>query len=315
MSRSSANQTMPQSRQAIDFARFTFATIIVAMVAGWAANAHAAVVFALTDNNRLLRFDSATPGVLTGVAPISGRVGNEDLIGIDFRPANNLLYGVGEFGTVYTINQTTAAATVVGTLAADPADPTAPYTQLFGSRFGFDWNPQADRLRITSDTRQNLRVNPTGNLVSTDTDLAYEPGPNQNETPLVVGVAYTNNFPGATSTVLFGIDSAATGHRLVTFVGSPNNGVLRAVGSLGINNSSLVGFDILTAGGDQAFAAFQDESQGVSSFYTVNLTTGAATPVGVIGGGDLIDGITVVIPEPAALALVALSGLALIRRR
>jgi hypothetical protein len=276
----------------------------------------AAVVFALTDNNRLLRFDSATPGVLTGVAPISGRVGGEDLIGIDFRPANNLLYAVGEFGRVYTIDLNTAAATQVGTLAADPADPTNPYTQLFGSRWGFDFNPQADRLRITSDTRQNLRVNPTGWLVTTDGTITYAAGPNQNESPILVGDAYTNNFPGAASTTLFGIDAAATGHRLVSFVGSPNDGIIQAVGPLGVTNSSLVGFDILTEGQtNSAFAAFQDESLGVSQFFTVNLSTGAATLVGTIGGGDLIDGIAVVIPEPTCLMFLGLAGAGLLRRR
>lgn len=298
------------------------AVVATLLVATMAQSSQAAVVYALTDNNRLLRFDSASPGVLTGVAPISGRVSGEDLIGIDFRPSNNLLYAVGEFGNAYTINTTTGAATVVGTLAADPADPTNPYTQLFGSRWGFDFNPQVDRLRITSDTRQNLRVNPNTFLVTTDGTITYTAGPNQSESPILVGDAYTNNFVGAASTTLFGIDAAATGHRLVSFVGSPNDGVIQAVGPLGVSNSSLVGFDILTdltdGASNSAFAALQDEALGISQFFTVNLSTGAATLVGTIGGGDLIDGIAVVIPpipEPASLMALGLGALALIRRR
>lgn len=286
------------------------------VLAASARPADAAVVYALTDNNRLLKFDSSSPGVLQGVAPISGRVGNEDLIGIDFRPSNLGLYAVGEFGTIYTINPSTAAATVVGNLAADPADPTNPYAGLLGSRWGFDFNPVADRLRITSDTRQNLRANVNNGLVFTDTDIAYVAGPNQSESPIIVGAAYTSNLPGSQSTVLYGIDAAATGHRLVQFVGNPNDGQIQAVGPLGISNSSLVGFDIFSAAGAEiAFAAFQEESRGVSDFYTVNLGTGQATFVGTIGGGDLIDGIAVVIPEPSGLLLLAVAGAALLRRR
>jgi hypothetical protein len=279
------------------------------VTAAFAPRAEAAVAYALTDNNRLLSFDTASPGVLTGVAPISGRVNGEDLIGIDFRPSNNQLYAVGEFGNIYTINLTTAAATPAGTLVADPADPSNPFTGLQGSRWGFDFNPQADRLRITSDTGQNLRVNLTGGLVTTDTNIT-SPG-------AIVGAAYTNNFPGAGSTVLYGIDSAATGHRLVQFVGSPNDGNISGVGPLGINNSSLVGFDIFSVGGqgDQAFAGLQNETLGVSELYTVSLTTGTATLVGTIGGGDLIDGLAVVIPEPGTLSLLAVGALALVRRR
>ena len=270
--------------------------------------ADAAVAYALTDNNRLLRFDTATPGVLTGVAPISGRVNGEDLIGIDFRPFNNELYAVGEFGNIYTLNQNTAAATVVGTLVADPADPTNPFAGLQGSRWGFDFNPQADRLRITSDTGQNLRVNLAGGLVTTDTNIT-SPG-------AIVGAAYSNNFAGAGSTTLYGIDSSATGHRLVQFTGSPNDGNVTGVGPLGFANSSLVGFDIFSLGqGDQGFAGLQNELLGVSELYTINLTTGAATLVGTIGGGDLIDGLAVVIPEPATLSLLAVGALALVRRR
>ncbi len=281
-----------------------------------APRAEAVVAYALTDNNRLLRFDTATPGLPTGVAPIAGRINGEDLVGIDFRPSDNNLYALGEFGTIYTINPNTAFAAAAGTLVADPADPSNPFTGLQGSRFGFDFNPQADRLRITSDTGQNLRVNASTGLTITDTNLTYAGG--AGPAPLIVGVAYTNNLPGAPSTVLYGIDSASTGHRLVQFQFSPNAGEVAPVGSLGINNSSLVGFDINSAlggQGNEAFAALQREDLGVSELYTINLTTGTATLVGTIGGGDLIDGLAVFIPAPGALSLLAFGALALIRRR
>jgi hypothetical protein len=79
-----------------------------------------------------------------------------------------------------------------------------------------------------------------------------------------------------------------------------------------------MGFDILSAGGgNTGFAAMQLTSDGVSQFYRIDLNTGAATVIGDIGGGDLIDGIAVVIPEPATVGMAALAmigGLALRRR-
>src|SRR5438270_13725102 len=55
--------------------------------------ARADIVFANTTGGRLISFDSATPGALLSNVAISGVLG--DLVGIDFRPADNMLYGVG----------------------------------------------------------------------------------------------------------------------------------------------------------------------------------------------------------------------------
>jgi hypothetical protein len=59
---------------------------------------------------------------------------------------------------------------------------------------------QVDRIRLVSNTGQNLRLHPDlGTVVSVDGNL--NPG-----TPFVTGAAYTNNF-AATTTALFVIDS------------------------------------------------------------------------------------------------------------
>jgi hypothetical protein len=130
-------------------------------------------------------------------------VAGEIIIGMDFRPADGLLYALGKdaggAGHIYQINGNTAVATVLSTLVADPTDTTNPYTGLSGSDFGVDFNPVPDRLRLTSDTGQNLRINVSTGLVTTDANL--NPG-----TPHVTGSAYTNSFAGATATTLFGID-------------------------------------------------------------------------------------------------------------
>ena len=250
-----------------------------------------AVVFAIDTANNLFSFDSASPMTITASHVITNLDAGESLLGIDFRPATGDLYALGSTGRLYTINTATGAATPGDLLAADPADASDPFTGLTGGNFGIDFNPAADRLRVVSGTDQNLRINVDTGLVITDTDL--NPG-----TPRVVGSAYTNNFAGAGSTSLYGIDADTD---TLVLQNPPNSGTLTDVGPLGVDTTEVLGFDVLTAtnGGNTAFAALKQAIPG-SALYTINLATGAATLVGDIGGTGVheIRGIAVV-PEQA----------------
>src|SRR4051812_4932915 len=151
-------------------------------------------IVALTEANVLLRVDSLKPSVILDQRPITGLQGGtgETIVGIDVRPANGLLYALtnqGGTGRLYTINLTTGAATLRGTLAADPTDATNPYTGLAGMDFGIDFNPVPDRLRVVSDADQNLRINPDTGAVIPDTPLAFAAGdPNFDVNPSVVDI-------------------------------------------------------------------------------------------------------------------------------
>src|SRR5262249_53991146 len=154
-----------------------------------------------------------------------------------------------------------------------------------GTSFGVDFNPVPDAIRFVSDAGQNLRLNPNdGTVLGTDTNLTFATGdPNADANPNVVGSAYTNNFLGATTTTLYGIDS--TLGILVTqgSVGgaptSPNTGQLFTVGSLGVATTNQVGFDIVGPTG-LALASLTAPGATTSSLYSINLTTGAATLIG-----------------------------------
>jgi hypothetical protein len=276
--------------------------------------ARAEVITAITSTNQLVRFDSATPGTLLPTPlPVTGLQAGESLLGIDFRPANGALYGLGSASRLYTINTSTGAATQVGTAGA--------FT-LSGTAFGFDFNPVVDRLRVTSSTGQNLRLNPNdGTLAGTDTALAFAAGdPHAGATPRVVGSAYTNNFNGAPTTTLFNIDSSldilvTQGSPGGTPV-SPNTGQLFTVGAMGFNTSDLAGFDISGLSGI-AFAALTAPAGNNSQLFTIDAATGAATLVGTIGGGLPLVDIAAPIPEPSSLMLAVLgaAGVAAVRRR
>jgi hypothetical protein len=60
------------------------------------------------------------------------------------------------------------------------------------------------------------------------------------------------------------------------------------IGALGVAAEDEIGFDIVSSGGtDVAYAALHVMPATSSSLYTVNLSTGAVTLVGPIGGNVL----------------------------
>lgn len=260
---------------------------------GSAATAHAVPATGIAGGNTLFSFDTATPGAVSGQRAITGLQGGETLYGIDFRPATAALYGLGTTGRLYTINAGTGAATVASALNVS----------LSGGSFDIAFNPVVDRLRVVSDTGQNLRVNADTGAVTVDKSLAYANG---TATPGVLGVAYTNQVGGTVaSTVLFDIDTA---NGLLDTQAPPNNGTLNAVGSLGV--AGLTSFDI-DGMGNVGYAADS------TSFYTVNLATGAANLVGAFGVGNVTDFAITQVPEPMSLALLGMGlvGMATLRRR
>jgi hypothetical protein len=64
---------------------------------------------------------------------------------------------------------------------------------------------------------------------------------------------------------------------------SPNSGQLFTVGALGVNAGDLAGFDISAFGG--GFVALTALGALNSTLYSINLTTGATSMIGAIGGG------------------------------
>lgn len=279
-------------------------TIAIISIAGaLGATAHAGeLVYGVTESQTLVSFDSMTPGtILTGVA-IWGLESNERVRGLDFRPASNELYALGSFSNLYKVNAMTGMAMRVG---AGPFAHT-----LNGSSFGFDFNPVIDRIRVVSEADQNLVLNPITGASTNATALFYGMGDvNEGKNPNVVGSSYTNSRKGATSTQLYGIDTG-----LDMLVKQANSaGTLTTVGSLGVDLNDQVGFDISGLTGI-AYASVQDAMLGQSTFWKIDLNTGAASMIGAIGGGSQVGAITVV-PAPGALVALAGAGVLALRRR
>ena len=77
-----------------------------------------------------------------------------------------------------------------------------------------------------------------------------------------------------------------------TPVVSPNTGQLRTVGKLGAGSFKNATFDIADVSG-VAYAALTDANAKASRWVEIDLKPGAATLLGVIGGGETIRGAAV----------------------
>jgi hypothetical protein len=251
----------------------------------------------LTASNKLASVNLDTPAAIRSSVAITGLQSNEVLLGIDYRPADGMLYGVGSTGRIYTLNPSTGMATVKSTLIADAADTTAPFTALAGTEFGVDFNPVADRLRVVGSTGQSLRINvDTG---ATTTDGSINGGA---VNTAINAAAYTNAFAGTASTTLFVID--AVNSTLYT-QNPPNNGTLALPVPLGASATVVGGFDI-DARNNKGYAVMT--VGGVRGLYAVNLgaTAAAATLVTALSVSEDVKGLAIRTPAaPTVFGLTA----------
>src|ERR1051325_3735432 len=239
---------------------------IVALAGTGLSAADGPMLVALTEDGTLLRFSAARPGDVT-TAKVTGVSGQ--LVGLDRRPANGVLYGLTAVGDVYRVDPVGGAATLVSTL-------TAPFNG--GPRSGVDFNPKTDRMRLVGADGQNLRVNVDNGATAVDRTIAYaRQDAHFGAPPTIAGTAYSNNVAGADTTDMFDLDSA---HDLLVRQDPPNDGTLLTVGPLGVHVPPEAGFEIVTdgPGRNRGFAAFS------STLYEIDLATGRATAIGAIGG-------------------------------
>lgn len=244
--------------------------------------ARAETVYAVTEGGTLIRFNAGTPQRLSGSRPIGGLLPGETLVGIDFRVARGELYGLSSAGRLLIIDTATAQARPVG---------NAPPAALNGTRFGFDFNPVADRVRVVSDSGQNLRLHPdTGAVAATDPALAGNPGAR------ITAAAYTYNRHNDKLTTNYALDigrgwlvtqGSVEGREPVV---SPNTGRIADVGPLGTGAVDDAAFDIADVG-NSALAALRQG--GRTRLYTIDLASGQAMLLGSVGDGGALRGLAI----------------------
>ena len=156
---------------------------------------------------------------------------------------------------------------------------------LSGTRFGIDFDPVTDRLRLSATPSRTSPWTPTPARRDPDRAALTPAG-------TIVAAAYVANVDGAQFTTQFDIDAATD---QLKRHGSPDDGVLTVVGPLGVDAGVDAGFDV-SPYDDTGFAAL---TGGVSGLYSIDLLTGRARLIGPIGTGATVNGL-VALPWPTS---------------
>ncbi|RJT07824.1 DUF4394 domain-containing protein [Halococcus sp. IIIV-5B] len=260
---------------------------------------HAVALVAQDDGtaNALVPVDLESGEIWTDKASrIDGVSGESLLVGIDYRPSDEMLYALDENGTLYTIEMPSKAGKSVSASSVGSAD--YPDTDLIDG-VGFDFNPVADAIRVvTTDGDSFVTSADDGSIVRQDPDAFYMDGDdNEGTTPQLSAAGYTNSVPDPSATMLYDIDSDLD--VLVQQDADPDSDTtsgLTTIGGLGIDANAVNGFDISgTDGAAYALLAVDGETK----LYRIDLEVGSAMPVaeedmgdggmGGMGGGNVTD--------------------------
>ena len=280
-------------------------------------------------SGRVIRFDPVAPGTLQFNLPVSALVsGGERLISLDYRastvPAERVLYGISNLGRLYTLalTPTVDAPTAVVATFQRSLFPTggSPAFSSFGTTadFGSDFRPIVGSASSTlhvvaaadaNNAAQNVKINILDGGTQRDSNLTVNntggfplPLPgfgdacDRSGAPSVGAIAYSNNV---TSAPLYAVDRNTADSACLYIVDSVN-GQMNAVSgdtALGFEPaSSKMGLEITGPTDGQVLGAFDvtGTADTRSTLFSVNLTSGGATSIGLIGpaGTTKVVGIT-----------------------
>lgn len=258
-------------------------------------------IWAVNHKHELVSFMADAPGKLVSKMALQGLAPGDALVGLDFRVAKGQLYALSQFGRLYTIDTSTAQLTAVN---AQPV-----WAVPMSERFGFDFNPTVDRIRVVNESGLNLRLHPdTGAQidgdanqagVQSDAPLAYvDTDIHAGKVPKVAAAAYTYNQQNSKITTNFALDLAQG--TLVTQGSqegvmpavSPNTGRLFTVGSLGVGAIAQASFDISDIK-NEAFVALALYGDMRTKLYRIDLKTGRAVEVSQILDGLSLKGMAI----------------------
>lgn len=248
-------------------------------------------IYILAEGNLLYEIDLENPTQAIDVIKIETKFPSENILSIDFRPATGQLYALSNFLTLYTINvnknRTGNAATAINPINEAPETPF-PYIG-----FGFDFDPTNDRIRVSTGGFPSVRRNPE-NFTQDEND------PNSfGALDRVLGLAYSNNYSGATNTTLFAIDPFED--RLLRY-NDRDALQTEVVGGLGSDIDEIGGFDIAARMSYQQEYALASVRRGEKwELDVVDLKSGKLTKFSDLPAGNKIIGLA--IPTGVAYAI------------
>lgn len=252
------------------------------------------LAYGLTADNKIVRFspDLASKTTTINISGLLEADKGEKLVGFDRRvedlaaaPGINddsgVVYAISNKSYLYRLNPLTGVVSDKITLIPATVNGQKDvFSSLNGTRFAVDFNPVADRLRVISDTGQNLSIDVDSGFVTTQTPI------NGVANADIRAAAYINNFRDARkgSTTLFNLDSV--GQQLLTQT-PPASGTLSVVGGFGQNLGSTLAFDIAGKSNEWALMTART-SNNTNLLYRVNLLNGSVQPYRLSGDREAL---------------------------
>lgn len=256
---------------------------------------------------RLLSTALSTPVTVN----ITNVAAGETLVGIDYRPQTGQLFSFGvnaaaDNGTIYIIDPQTGVASPLSATGMVSFVTTAGAgvdLPPVSAGYGFDFNPTVDRIRVTTGTGLNFRLNPNGAAVDSNmnTTDGINPDGNINGQPAgstgVTAAAYTNSFGQPLMggvTTQYVIDPISNS---LFIQNPPNNGTLTMQQTITVNGNALDfteanGFDIpsnvrvTTSASPATGSGFAALTVGATTrLYSIDLSNGRATDLGALPAG------------------------------
>lgn len=246
-------------------------TAVAASTGGRVTFPAAGKVFAVTafdglaSNQRLIRCSRETPGTLEMSLPLTGLPLGALVEGMDFHPLTGELYALVLFAQgpdtyrFYRIDPATGNCTSdAGTLTWAPG--------TSNHRYGMDFLPGTNQVRIVDETGTNEVVTLTGFFSKTF------------DTPFPAARRFSAIAYAPGTRILYAVDDAAQALYRIDAGMAPVR-----IGALGRNPAFLNGFDISEEG--EAWMSLYRPGGFLVGLNRVNLETGAATEIGLIGDG------------------------------
>lgn len=258
-------------------------------------------VWGVDDQYTLFNVHPNEPSKILTSLQIKNLVEGDKLIGIDYRVARGDLYALANTGRIYMLDTQTGNAKLI--------EGSEPLAEMAVGPYGFDFNPAADKLRVVGNRNDNLRIDPDNGArvdfdkvtlgVQTDPALAFDSEDQfAGQSPDIVAAAYTYNPNDSKLTTNYAIDRRK-GMLLMqgTKEGdspsvSPNLGVLYTIGDLGMGPLKDASLDISDVS-NTALAAVLSAGDAKTQLVSIDLETGAASPIGVFGSGSHVIGMAI----------------------
>jgi hypothetical protein len=144
-------------------------------------------IYAVDLNGAFLMFGSGSTESVSRTTQLQGVPAGRRLVGLDYRPSDGRLYGVGNDSRVYVVDPVTSTATPVS------ATPFSPAIDVDDDvHFGMGFDPATNEIRlISAETAVSWTIDADDGTAVVDGLVRYVDGdPNEGETPRISGFTF-----------------------------------------------------------------------------------------------------------------------------